>query len=512
MRKLDGVFDEWRTLDRLGTVRDRVGDAVDGAPDLVAFSLSSDPDWIWGYLEFASPVTLQGLDHSFSIFFDVDASTKTGTMGVPMEGADLAIIFSPTEADRPSDGGAPREGRPQRGGEGTIVRAIERSGAYGAMIAPESIELGVAPAHASRQFEFRLARKNDGFMQKTTAARAMSVRLRPNGQADAIEEAARTQILLVPSATSAAPKAAASAVAKPADAAAGAGLRVATWNAERGALFTNPEPFGASLAALAPEVVLWQELGPNATAESLATWMNRHVPVAGATWSAVVSGGDLRTAVASTKPLRTAPFLDGLKRESERGPRDVRVAGALVETANGPVLAASLHLKCCGRLGSSEDETRTAESRAIHDAITKATAKLAADGTPLAGVVVGGDFNLVGDRAVLDGLAKGLDLDRSDLEIVDAMQLDGRTNTTWRSTGSPFLPSRLDWLLVSGSTLAPAKSFVFSTEDLAPEAVSALALPPSALGEASDHQVVVVDLAVPTTATNAPGTNGTKTP
>jgi endonuclease/exonuclease/phosphatase family metal-dependent hydrolase len=492
--RLDGSFDDWNALDRVPTKFDSAGDAVDGAPDVTTVSLASDPHWLWIYITLAQPMTLQGLDRPLTLLFDVDGLKTTGAQGGSMPGAELAVIFSPSELDLRESGESTATETPRRKsegahGEGVVVRSLNGDGTLGARVSSESVGLGMAPAFASTKFEIRLARTPTQFAGFSAAVRVVSLRLTPPDRVDLIEETEASRTLLVPRSPVDSAKADASAVARPPES-----MRLVSWNAELGALFRNAEPFGATLKSLDPDVILWQELGKDATAASLAEWMNTHVPSAGAPWQAIVSGGDLRTGVAAKGELKNAPFLDGLQRSTPKGDRPVRITGALLDVNGSSFLLASLHLKCCGRYRSSEDESRAGEAAAIRTALQQAQEKLATEGRPAAFTLVAGDFNLVGDRSVLTNIGAGLDAGRADLAIVDAYQLDGSTNATWRSAGNQFVPSRLDWMLFSDHSLDVQKAFVFSTDDLSPDAVAQLALPASALGEASDHQPVVVDV------------------
>ncbi len=501
-RALDGLFDDWTVRDPVATRRDGASDAANGAADLITVSLASDPRGFWIELEFANEVSLQGLDRPLTLFVDANGP-KLGAQGGYLPGADFVIIFSPTEKERPATGA--RRNGPQRSkehGEGMVVRTVNTDGSFGEVINPTSIGLGMAPAHASRLFEIRLDRTDANFADLAAAVRAMCLTADSAGRVELSEDVEITRALLVPRLKDPAPKAEASAL----DRAPESTLRIVSWNAEQGALFKDPEPFAATLKAIQPDVVFWQELGKDPTAESLAAWMNERVGSDGSPWTAVVSGGELRTAVVARRPLAVAPFLDGLKRPAEKGDRPVRVAGALLDVGGSKLLLASLHLKCCGRLDSSEDETRIAEAKAIHDAIREAEAKLKDAGTPLAGVAIGGDFNLVGARTPVSAIGTAIDLDGSDLDPAMPFQFDGISNATWRSSGNDFLPGRLDWILSSGSSLTPAKAFVFSAEDLSPAAITALKLPPSALKEPSDHQPVVVDFHLTAPAPPHPST------
>lgn len=49
-------------------------------------------------------------------------------------------------------------------------------------------------------------------------------------------------------------------------------------------------------------------------------------------------------------------------------------------------------------------------------------------------LIMGGDLNLVGSRRPLDLLERDLDLDGTSLAIVGGLQLNGRSNATWRAS------------------------------------------------------------------------------
>ncbi|MFO0828378.1 MAG: endonuclease/exonuclease/phosphatase family protein [Phycisphaerales bacterium] len=481
VHRLDGKFDDWATLDPVATRRDKLGDAR-GVPDIITASLASDDRSVWLMLEFAQQATLQGLDKPLVLLFDADGDPKTGAQTGRFVGADLVVVCSPDPADVPASSGAKGPPAAKDHGEGVLARRMNQDGSLGEIVPLEALGLGIAPSHASRQFEFRFQRSPQWFDGRSCGVLIAFREALPDGSVQWPDEVDPVRGLLPPRASSEPAKAPATSIAR----ADGATLRVASWNAELGAIFKNPEPFGATLKAIAPDVVLFQELGAKATADELASWMNTNV---GGDWHALVSGGDLRVGIVARRPLVNAPFLDGVQRKTPKGDRPVRVIGGLLDVDGQQLLLTSLHLKCCGRFESSEDETRLSEAETIHDAIRSACAK-----QPVAGIVVAGDFNLVGTPSVLDRTAAGLDLDGSELDRVDAYQIDGMNNATWRSTGDRFVPGRLDWGFVSGASIDVLKSFVFSAEDLAQDAVAALSLPASALKEPSDHQPLVMDL------------------
>jgi endonuclease/exonuclease/phosphatase family metal-dependent hydrolase len=519
-RQLDGDFGDWDF--GLGTFRtvDKTGDAVEGAADVRIVAVTADDRDVWVYLRFAKPVTLQGLDRPLRLAIEADGQRNTGASGGWLPGADFVVLFSPTADLQPTPAGAAPQRSDRARGEGVLVRRLLPDGSLGAVVPAEAIGLGMAPAHASEEFEIRIARPVttppdadptvDRWFRDLSFGAAVTVERVGSDEktaviSEALESTEPARALLPPIATAPRPKAEAAAVAR----AEGTAFRAISWNAERGALFARPEPFVATLRALAPDVVLFQELGKDPTAESLAAWMNEHLPPApdAEPWRAVVSGGDLRTAVVANRPLTVAPFLDGLTRVAGNDRRTVRVAAAIVDLPGGPLLAASLHLKCCGRLDSEEDRTRRAEAEAIQAALAQATERSGAKG-----LLVGGDFNLVGSPEILARTGAGLDGDGSGLDPVAAYRLDRRGNATWRSAGNTFLPGRLDWLLISSASLESRGSFVFDAAELSPAAREALRLPASAAAEPSDHLPVVVDLAFRPPAAISPAAAPAATP
>ncbi|MBL9149101.1 MAG: endonuclease/exonuclease/phosphatase family protein [Phycisphaerae bacterium] len=517
-RRLDGLFDDWRGTERTNTQYDKANDALD-APDVTRVTIASDPFDVWMLLEFREPVTLQGLPRPLLIAIDSDGRPQTGATKGPLLGADLALVFSPTAAQAKGNAGiAPTVKREDLGagnaekskGEGTGLLQVLPDGTLGVAIPHERSHIEFAPTHASNRFEIRIPRLPNGIMGMATAARVSCAEEVDGGGVQLREDVQIVRALLAQATIPTEDlgldvDAAKSAIARAPDST----LRVVSWNAERGRVFEASEGFAAILTLLNPDVVLFQELGAKATGESLAAWMNANVGASGAApWSALVSGGDLRVGIAARGSLANAAFLDGVKRGSEPNERSVRVHGATLDLDGNaetpPLLLVSLHLKCCGRLGSSEDATRREEAATIREAIWNSIAK-----APYAGVVVAGDFNLVGDPAVLEEIGRTLDSDGSNLDVVSAFQLDGVSSATWRSKGAPFVPGRLDYALVSGARVDVRRSFVFDARDLKPATIAAFGLPASAVDEPSDHMPLVLDLHV---APAAPATAEPKKP
>ena len=66
---------------------------------------------------------------------------------------------------------------------------------------------------------------------------------------------------------------------------------------------------------------------------------------------------------------------------------------------------------------------------------------------------------------------------------------------TWGKAGQRYTPGRLDWLLMTGSTLRPVNAFVCETRELPPPVLASNKLLAEDATSASDHLPVVVDVA-----------------
>lgn len=422
----------------------------------------ADADWV--YLRLAPdgpPATLQSDAHETLIWFDTDSDATTGhtsEAGNEPIGAEFQIVLSPARAD-----GSP--------GNGTLVFAFDGEGV------PEEIGhvgLGMhfSPTYASAEYELRVSRARLGLeageeMTVVMSRAGWTQRVRVTGPA--VEQAGDEWV-------------------------AGAGpswldervglVRVMSWNVERGSPEHNPAPFGRVLKGLEPEVVLLQEWW-EADDATLERWMQRHASIENSRWEAVAYA-DGGVSVLTRLPI--VMRLDetvGLP-----GERDVRFVGAVVESGNGPMLVGSLHLKCCGSLGSEEDLRRVREAEAISAYVTSVIDRMG-----VRTVVIGGDFNLVGSRPPLDTLASGLDVDGGDLVVADPGHLRDRAVYTWRDASSSFSPGHLDYVLVGDAEAAIRRSYVLDTTSLDADTLETYGLRADD-SVATDHLAVVVDIEV----------------
>ena len=467
---IDGRFDDWRGVQP--TLIDPV-DAAGETIDLRDIHVTSDGRFVHLLVDFGRTVNIQKLDVAVHLVLDVDGNESTGHNTFGLNGADLDIILSPTT---PPD-------RAERPGGVQLVSTDTNA----PPLNPYDIGFTFGPTYASRQFEFRIERgvELEGIPSVLASGRMQGKIVCTDPQGSIIEQTAAFGCELAPlriaeqTATGQVPARIPGA------------LRIMSWNTADGALIKNPGPFARVLAAIDPDVIFLQELTDQNSASQLESFLNQRLSSEALNdWTVVfgAGGGNLRCAVASKLPLEPAePFQ--LLPYPDWPERSLRVAGAVLECANKRLLCISVHLRCCGGIGSRQDFIRILEVETIREELRK----LVESGT-IDGVIVAGDFNLVGSRRPLDLLTSRLDL--TDLSLVEAepYQLDSLSNATWSDRKQSFVPGRLDYLLFSSRTVALRSTFVLDARDLSPDALRRLGLRSDDTAAASDHFPVVADV------------------
>lgn len=418
----------------------------------------------------ARTMTLQHSPEPVVLMIDADADTRTGKViedepDLRGMGVDLAIVFSG------------KDGR----GQGCSVEILKPDGQV-TKVSPYDAGVVVCPTVASRWYEGRISRNAPALrelpapgLRSMGALKASAALMDASGAIAACSDPAT--IKLPPAGTARA--LAAEIPAKPEGA-----VRIVSWNVEKSSPVHNPKPFARVIQALAPDAVLVQEWTEGTTTDARA-WFVEHVG-ASQDWNVVKASGDLATgggvAIVSRFPLEmriSSPPMGGGKGTA------VRFVGAVAQSPLGPMLLGSTHLKCCGFAGSPEDQRRLAEAEGINAAVRGVEAP------PLR--LICGDMNLVGSRAPLDALARGLDADGSDLAPAPTRVLGDRVLVTWGKSDEAFAPGRLDYALVSDASLRVVDAFVLDTRRLSDESLARLGLERTDC-DASDHMPVVVDV------------------
>lgn len=518
----DGVFEDWASA--APAVVDPAGDVPPGSPvDLGAVFVLDDARFIHLLIDLGDTVTAQGMPGTVEIVLDADGDAGTGGSHGGVAGADLVIVLS-----RQDDPAADVHGA------GVGVRRIGEGGA-GGIESASTVGLLLSPTHSSDRFEVRLDRlgiRRDRLAERSDAAGAvdepgasppggagkvLSGRLRYLRFGAVVDQTPVFTQTLSTEPGEAPPLLDGDAVARTPNT-----LRVVTWNVSDGNFRDHPETFRRVLAALDPDVVLLDEVYADVTMADLSRFGRGPGPVNESSWKwwLATGGGRQRAAVGARglelrgetalarvdhPPGALARWLRevGDEPESPRMPPPSRLAraeaagglsatGAWVTVEGRAVLFVPVDLQSAGYDGSPRDRLRELQARTLNHAI----AAVLAD-RPGAGLVIGGDLNVVGSARPLDALRSGLATGGGDLSIARLERLRDRSLATWRSTraGDPFSPGRLDYVLYRGTVLRIERAFIFDAADLSPAALAQLGIRESDTLQ-SDHLPLVVDFAL----------------
>ena len=419
---LDGAFDDWQSI--VPVVSDDPNDAPGHEIDLGAIRCVSDAGALHLHIELGTTVNLPQLDSKLWLILDADDDDRTGRTVHDVVGADIVLRFP-----------APR------GGAELHLPAVDET------TSPYDLGIAMAPSYAASQIELRIERGGGSRrLQGALTGSSVSGRLMALTSDGAIADATAAFTHLMPSYEPAAIAITSQVRASPFQKFPGA-LRVVTWNGEHGAMLKEPAAAGRILQALDPDVVMLQELKPDTSLQALREFAENHISRDG--WNVILGsgGGNLRCAILSRRQLANHPDLEPMPYPGERS-RTMRTAGVAMEYDDAAILLVSTHMKCCGKIGDSSDQKRMREAQGVQTALRTAIERGNAQG-----VIVAGDFNLVGSRDPLDTMIDGSDVDGSSLAVAEALQLNGRSNATWRKSSQRFLPGRLDFLLYSDASL-----------------------------------------------------------
>lgn len=254
-------------------------------------------------------------------------------------------------------------------------------------------------------------------------------------------------------------------------------FRVASLNTLQSGMlnFNQYTRFERLFDAMRPDIICLQE-EYNSTAAIIQSRLNQFNPHNdGASWN-VLKGFD--TAVAARDPLTAMPtFSTGY-------------TAAIVHRAEGPVLVLSVHPKCCGYIGSSEDAQRISQTAGMVRTINEVRAGLHGP-YQAAPVVVIGDWNIVGSRTPLDMLT---DPAGPNLRWLVPANLIGESVATWWSANSDFTPGMLDLVVYDDAAISHRNAFILDTAALNAAELAAMNLQ-AGDSAASDHAMVIVDFA-----------------
>jgi len=439
-------------------------------------TVSSDADDVRLLVSLPRPMTLVQSSETIALRVNLDGDDATGQNFGDFAGADLSLYFSP----------------PYRGEVGNGASATAHIEDFNASLRPGAIRTLIAPSHASDRFEIRLSRRVElapddivPFENAATLRWALTP-LDPAGEPTAVWSSGSGEIV-----AGSAPSPSGGALPDKPE----GGVRVASMNVLWASPMISPPPFERLMNAIDADIWLFQEWDirerdqPRLPVEATEEWLETHLTPK-SDWTLVAS--DQRgVLIASRLPLQpigpTGVKVNTVADRRAIIERSVRYASAVAETPIGKILLGCVHLKCCGGVGGDEDRQRIAESVAVSAALHEALERSGADG-----VIVGGDFNLVGSPIPLAVIKNGLDPAGGDLVHSDARVLGDDAIYTWTQRDSRFLSGRLDYMLSSPGSLELSGSWILDTAALGDTALSEMGLLRQD-SAATDHRPIVSD-------------------
>jgi endonuclease/exonuclease/phosphatase family metal-dependent hydrolase len=490
---IDGSFDDWEATPPV-TVDPK--DAPDGFIDFGTVKVRHDRDAVYLMVDVDRVVTAQRLPGTVSLLLDVDGDAATGHAERGMQGVDVVLEFP-----------LPNEKAPGTPGAGVRIRALTNGHGGPEPINAYSVGFVLAPVHAASTLEMRIDRRGPIgptpplFQSQSFKGKFLAVDL----EGRFVDE---TDVFTHRLGRVSRKPERAEMSEDPLRRLEGTDLRITFWNVSRSAYLERPEPFARVLSAIGADIIVLDEVPPTTSADEVARFL--HDAFITDSWNVYFSegGDDQRTVIASRSPLQVAePFrripwsdhdvetlvamsdAEDAEAQVRKWLRDSVPTGGVVMSVNDrTLLVVGVDMQCCGGYETPQDRRRMIEAEAINRAIRETLAT-----TRVHGVIVGGDFNLVGDPAVLAITGSQAAPDGQSLQRVRALQLDGLTDATWANPDEPFVPGRLDNVLYSAGSLEVRRAFVFDSSDLTRRWQAWHGVRPGDSADSSDHFPVVVD-------------------
>ena len=252
---------------------------------------------------------------------------------------------------------------------------------------------------------------------------------------------------------------------------------------------------GRILAAVQPDILGLSEVD-NMGTTTVRNLLNSWMPLPdGASWTVVKDDYDLM--VASRFPIPAQ--YPGVTRQF---PTLVTLPAPWA----GPMLFVSSHLKCCG--GADNEVIRQQQADELIAFIRDTWNENHPLWNPLSPRVYGGDLNMVGLANPILTLLTGdivnettygpdhaPDNDGSSWTECPALQSDAPVDFTWGNGSGSWIPGKLDYILTSDASAQVLHSFVLQTQNMSVPRLFQYGLQANDASVASDHLLVVADLA-----------------
>jgi endonuclease/exonuclease/phosphatase (EEP) superfamily protein YafD len=296
----------------------------------------------------------------------------------------------------------------------------------------------------------------------------------------------------------------------------GSSFTVLSWNVSQNAFVSHRPEFQALLNHAAPDIVLLDEVDPSTNPAQLQAALpfrktGSDQGLADKPWhiSFGTSGGRQRGVIASRMPLEELPeFAEILPYPDEARRRimqrmsandrvrhrrlmdsGIAVNGAIILFGSRRLLVVIADLECCGDDPASWAELkRREEAKEIRSAIRRVVGR-----TPVDGIVLAGDFNLVSTAIPLVLMTGPYPAPHPGLIAAELYHGDGVATWTWDGRGTPFPSRALDYQLYSPNTLRLLQGQVLDTEDLTTTLLEMSGLQADWSAKLSSHRPLVVE-------------------
>ena len=167
----------------------------------------------------------------------------------------------------------------------------------------------------------------------------------------------------------------------------------------------------------------------------------------------------------------------------------IPLTGVIAHVGDKHLLIVSVDLQCCGNDASSWQEYR----RRVETKVLREKIRHVIERTHIDGIVVAGDFNLVGSAIPLVIASGPYVSPIGGLLAADIRQLDGEDAWTWDGRGTEFPSNTLDFQLYSPNSLQLQSGYILSSEDLSLDEIDKLSIHTQSSRQLSDHLPLVVE-------------------
>lgn len=458
--RIDGNFDDWADIDPIFV--DDINDGQSNGIDLERVWTYNDQTFIYFRFELNKEINLQE-DNELAIYVDYDDNINTG-FKINGVGAELRIFFGD------------RQGILTVGNSNEFVN-----------FAP--IGLNVSPSVSGTQFEISISRSISDSGINISADNVISFRLEDNGfnGDEAPSDLSGIEYNIDNSNFSLKPE-------YDLNIGSNTSFRFMTYNIENDQLFDQfrKQYFQRIFQAINPDVIALQEVRDFNSSETMAL-IEEFLP---GTWFHKKHGFDIVTI--SKYPINFSENINGN-------------AAFYLDVNGKEVLLVNCHLPCCDNNSDRQSEV-DGIMRYIREARNSNEDYPLAEDTP---IIIAGDMNFVGNNDQPNTFLTGNifsngtygedftpDWDGTNFEDVDASTTGFWGNFTWFNPFGSFFPSKLDWVIYSGSQMKVQNSFALWTAALSQSELNEYNLSSGDILNASDHLPVVADFNFSTVSTD----------